>query len=64
MENKPTLTPSFGTILVIRYGIAAIYPNFSTSIMDDEKFGKDGAWVTGGASDRLILQIQRNNYGQ
>ena len=43
---------------VLRYAIAAIYTNLSTSIIDNECFGKDGTFVTGGPGDKLILKFE------
>ena len=42
---------------VLRYAVAAIYTNFSTSVISNECFGRDGSFVTGGPKDKLILKF-------
>ena len=44
---------------VLRYATAAIYTNFSTRILDDECFGADGKFVTGGLGDKLIWKFEK-----
>ena len=43
---------------VLRYAVAAIYTNFSTSVSNDENFGRDGKFVTGGSGDNLFLKFE------
>ena len=44
---------------VMRYATAAILTNFSCSVVNDEGFGRDGAFVTGAPGDGLFLRFQR-----
>ena len=46
------------TSVVMRYATAAIFTNFTCSVVDDEGFGHDGTFVTGGPGDRLILKFE------
>ena len=43
----------------MRYAVAAIYTNFTTSVVSDEGFGRDGTFVTGAPGDELILKFEK-----
>lgn len=60
--NSKPLGRAYGGV-VMRYAIAAIYTNFSTSIVNDEGFGRDGTFVTGSPGEELILKFERLGSG-
>jgi hypothetical protein len=40
--------------------LAVIYTDFTTSVVDDQYFGCDGAFVTGKESEELLIQFTPN----
>ena len=50
-------SPNIRTVL--SYAVAAIYTNFSTRVISNESFGRDGSFVTGGPRDKLLLKFEK-----
>jgi len=42
----------------MKYMIAAIYTNFTTSIVDDKEFRQDGGFVAGHEHNKLFLTFE------
>lgn len=45
--------------IVIHYVVAAVYTNFTTTVVNVEEFGKGGRYVAGDRGDKLILKFAR-----
>lgn len=45
---------------MIQSTLAVIYSDFTTSVVDDQYFGCDGAFVMGKESEELLIQFTQN----
>jgi hypothetical protein len=46
---------------VIQSTLAVIYTDFTTAVVDDQNFGRDGTFVTGKESDELLIQFNHDS---